>query len=91
MLSFEMDPRNVKEILINFGKYYDIGDEKIEELLKNLDEYVHINFNKSTDEKLENIESIFKPEIETDEIESGENIGIDNTDNNTDNNKNDIN
>ncbi len=53
MLSFELDPRSVKDILINFGKYYDIGDDKIEDLMKNLNEYVQLNNRKNSVENIE--------------------------------------
>ncbi len=55
MLSFDMASRYIKEIIHNFGKYYDIGDDKTNELLENLEEYVKINTNKSNEEFINTI------------------------------------
>ncbi len=65
MLSFELEPRDVREILINFGKYFELTDDKIEELLKNLEEYIQINISKSNQDNSEtNDEAIAKVDNE---------------------------
>ena len=46
MLSFEFPNDKVKDIVINFGKYYGLDNQKIEEILKSLEEYSQINENK---------------------------------------------
>ncbi len=49
MLSFELPVRNIKDIILDFSNYYEIDNERIDELMKNLDEYVSKN-SESTDD-----------------------------------------
>ena len=43
MLSFELAVRNIKEVILEFSNYYEIDNDKIDELMKNLDEYISKN------------------------------------------------
>jgi hypothetical protein len=43
MLSFEVPKEKVKEIILHFSKYYDIEENQIDEIIKNLEEYSNIN------------------------------------------------
>ena len=49
MLSFELSVRNIKEIILDFSDYYEIEKEKIDELMKNLDDYVTKNSESKSD------------------------------------------
>lgn len=58
MLSFGVSKGHIKDLILNFSKYYDLDDIKVEEIFKNLEDYslIYDNKNKSQD----NIQSIEK-------------------------------
>lgn len=51
LLSFNVSKEKIKELVYSFVKYYDISDDKTEEIIKNIEDYCYLNENITKEEK----------------------------------------